>query len=331
MLHRLFGSNRPIVLITLVLPALIVGILAGRYASPPSIIFGGPVFDLLYPYLSTYPIVLIASGLALTLVNAGILNSIFNRHGFASREHFLPALVFFFFSISDLSWVYLNPVHFANLFVLLGLRRLLTVYRMATPTRMLFDSGVFLGLGTLFFPMLVFAVPVLWLGLIQLRTFDLREWIIPLFGLLTPAVYVLVGYWWVSSWPEIDEFILTDIREIGFSFSGRHALTYPFLVITAVVGLMGFLQFISDMNVSTVHRKNSKAVFIWFSILVVLLCIYASGLQVVQSGLLGMLAAPVAIYAGIFFSGAKRTMILHTLFYLWLIFSVVHLLFTGVI
>lgn len=315
----------------LVIPAIAVGLLAYFYGGETLDTFGGPIFDHIYAWLLPYKAVRIALGLSLILVNASLLNGIANRHNYAHVEHFFPVLIFFFFSVSDLSWVSLNPIQFANLFTLLALRRLLTIYRVTSPTAMLFDAGLFLGIGILFFPLLVFALPILWLGLMQLRSFNLREWLVPVVGVLTVVFYAVVAFWWFEYRVEIDEYLVVDTRELGFSFSGRHLYTYPFLVVTVVLAIVGLLQFISDMNVSTVHRKNSKSVFLWYALLILLMAIYASGLATDRTGFLGVFGPLVAVFGGIFFIGTKRLVILRSVFYLWLLFVMLHMYFTLVL
>src|SRR5690606_26963099 len=90
----------------------------------------------------------------------------------------------------------LNPVLIGNIFVLLALRRILRMYRVQEITSMIYDAGVFLALGVLFFPLLIFVVPLLWLSLKQLRTFNIREWVVPIIGLLTPMAFAVVLFWW---------------------------------------------------------------------------------------------------------------------------------------
>jgi len=330
MLHNLFGSNRPVVLAFLVVPAICIGVLAHYFGTEPLIVLGGPVFQWVYNFLMPFPAVRIALGLCLIILNTGILNSIFNRHNFANKEQFLPAFVLFFFSVADLSWVFFNPVQLGVLLLLLSLRRLLTVYRVPNPTRMLFDAGLLMGIGALFLPLIVFLFPLLWLGLLQLRSFDLREWVVPFVGLTLPIIYAVIVFWWVDVFPAFDLFMIQDFGNIGFHSKNYDPAQYPFLVLTIAICMMGLVRFAYDMNVSTVHRKNSKAVFVWLSFLILIAVIYGSGIEVVNNGLWSILAAPVAVYSAIFFSVTRRQRVIQTLFYLWWISSIIHMLFTGV-
>jgi hypothetical protein len=328
MLHSLFGSNRPVVLTLLVLPALAAGTLAFFYGGDSEMTFGGPAFDFIHAQLLPFRWLRILFGISLILINASLLNTITNRHDYANVEHFFPALIFFVFSISDLSWISLNPVQFAHLFTLLALRRLLTVYRVPSPTPMLYDAGLFMGIGVFFFPLLIFVLPILWLGLMQLRSFNLREWLVPVFGVLTPVFYAIITFWWMGYTAEIDEYLILDTSNLGINFGDRYALTYPFIVLTILVTVAGLLQFISDMNVSTVHRKNSKSVFLWFTLLVVIMAVYATGLASDYTGLLSIFGTIVAVFGVIFYVGTKRGIIVRTVFYLWLVFAVMHMYFT---
>src|SRR5690554_1786237 len=178
MIHSTFGSNRPMVFGVLLIPAIIYGVLALNFAQAPVHTLGGPLFDLLVGYVST-PYISVILGLIVNLIGAFLVNLLFNSHDYSERENYFPALFYFLLASLELSWIYLNPVLIGNVFVLLALRRILRMYRVQEITSMIYDAGFFLALGALFFPLLVFVFPLLWLSLIQLRTFNLREWTVP--------------------------------------------------------------------------------------------------------------------------------------------------------
>ncbi len=250
------------------------------------------------------------------LSGALLVNIIFNRHEYASRENYFPSLVYFLFCASDLSNFYLNPLILANFFALLGIRRLLAVYRLSSPTFMMFDSGVFLALAVLIFPPFIILLPLLWVGLFRLRSFDLREWLLPMAGFLTPLAYAVAGYWWFGTLPDLLKFFEFEGGLLHAPEAG--AIGYLFYVAVALLTLLGLGQFIADMGISTVHRKNSKAVFMWYAVFSLLVFIYCLGLSVNERRLYLLLAPSVAIFMGIFFSGSRRVNLLKACMYAWL-------------
>ena len=307
----------------LIVPAIAFGILAFYFTQVPVHPLGGPLFDWLYGALSDSYLLLI-TGVFVNLTGAFLVNLLYNAHNYAERENYFPALIYFLIASSQLSWEFLNPVIVGNVFVLLALRRILRMYRVQEITSMIYDAGLFLSLGALFFPLLILAFPLLWFSLIQLRTFNLREWIVPFMGVSTPAIFAAVVFWWYDytlDYSEFTTFSDQPFREI-FTFHG--ALYYPLLIISVFIFLAGLLTFLNDMTTSTVHKKNTKKVYVTTSIFLLGIYIYGIALSEIQAGMLAVLAPPLAVFAGVYFSRSRRKKLRQALFYIWILLLIVY-------
>lgn len=317
MIHSLFGSNRPLVFSLLIIPAILYGFLTFFDGQVPVHQFGGPLFDVLDIYLQ--PVVLsIIAGLIINLTGAFLINLLYNEHSYSERANYFPALIYFLLASLQTSWIYLNPVLIGNIFVLLALRRMLRMYRVQEITSMIYDAGVFLALGALFFPLLVLVFPLLWLSLIQLRTFNFREWIVPLVGLLTPTVFTVVGFWWFDYTLDILEYMSFSQPQINELFVSHGFWYLPVLFLSVFILFAGLVVFVRHMNTSTVHLQNTKKVFITTSISMLIVCLYGLGLENTQPGMFTSLAIPVSVYTGVYFSRPKRKTLVLILFYIWI-------------
>ncbi len=318
MIYSIFGSNRPLVLSILILPAIVYGILSYSMAPVPAHTLGGPLFDLLFRSLSS-PVSLIIVGLLVNLIGAYLINLLYNTHDFSERENYFPALFYFLLASLQLSWVYLNPVLIGNVFVLLALRRILKMYRVQAITSMIYDASFFLATGALFFPLLIFTFPLLWLSLLQLRTFNFREWLVPIIGLATPIVFTVVTFWWLNYTLDISEYIaFTGISQSDLFTS--HGFWYlPVLILSVIILFIGLLAFLRDLSTSTVHEKNTKKVFITTSILMLGVSLYGIALKAVQPGMIASLALPVSVFVSVYFSRSRRKVVNQILFYVWVI------------
>lgn len=317
MIHSLFGSNRPLVISLLIIPAILYGLLTFFDGQVPVHPLGGPLFDVLNSYLQP-PILSIIAGLIVNLIGAFLINLLYNEHDYAERVNYFPALIYFLLASLQTSWIYLNPVLIGNIFVLLALRRMLRMYRVQEITSMIYDAGLFLALGALFFPLLVLVFPLLWLGLVQLRTFNFREWIVPLVGLLTPTIFTLVGFWWFDYTLDISEFIRFSDLQTDVLFASHSFWYLPVLFLSVFILFAGLIIFIRDMNTSTVHKQNTKKVFITTSIFMLIVCLYGLALESTQTGMFTALAIPVSVYTGVYFSRTRRKNLVLILFYIWI-------------
>ena len=330
MIYSIFGSNRTVVLGLLVLPALAFGTLAFFYTTSPVMPLGGPAFDWLYAQIPL-SILQILLGIAINLTGAFLVNRLYNAHDYADRENYFPALFYFLLTSLQLSWLYFNPVLVGNVFVLLALRRLLRMYRVQEITGMIYDASVFLGIAALFYPPFFLAFPLLWISLIQLRTFNIREWLIPISGLLTPVLYAAVFYWWFDLKFDPAHYFQLEPVQLQSLISSHSVIFYLVLIFSSFVFFAGLLIFIREMGVSTVHKKNTKKVFITLTFILGLVWLVSIALNEGQTGLPGLLAIPVSVFGGVLFSRARRRKkIMTTVFYIWILILILYPLFTEV-
>ncbi len=328
MLRSVFASNRPIVLLGLLVPALAAMVLALRCAEAEPIHLAGPAFDLLHVHVLQHPWLSVSLG-ALTLLLGGLLcNSIYNEHEFAERINYLPALVYVLFGLSNPTWLYFNPVLLANVLILLSIRRLLRIYRIANATSMLFDAGVFMGLAVLVYPPMALVLPFLWVGMTQLRSSSFREWLLPMAGLLVPVVYTAAAYWYYDFMPNIIEFTTFE-EHFGLRHQHQSTSTTVFnilLLMSVLIGALGIVSFITSLGSSTVHRKNTRKSFLWLSFFLALVYIYVGFLSDTEGGFAGILLLPISVLSAKWYSGERRKILISLPFYLWCLLVLVHLL-----
>lgn len=333
MLRSLFASNRPVVLVFLVLPAVVAAVAALYFSEGRAPVLAGPAFDLVFGQVHRIPALSVSLGAAVILAGAVLVNAVYNEHEYADRENYMPALVYVLIGISSPEWLYFNPVFTANVLLLLALRRLLRIYRISNATSMLYDAGLFTALAVLFYPPVAVCVPFLWVGMTRLRSATLREWLIPLLGLCTPVVYVVAAYWWFEMRPDFDEFFRFDGRfQFGPEADAAYSsVFFTFLGITLSAVLVGLAGFLSRMGVSTVHRKNTKAVFVWFSVFLVFGFIYVGFLPENDIASVASLAAPAAVFAALSFNTEKARRWSGLLLYLWTAAVIVRFLYSGIL
>lgn len=196
---------------------------------------------------------------------------------------------------------------------------------------MIYDAGVFLGIAALFYPPFILAFPLLWISLIQLRTFNIREWIVPFTGLLTPVIYAAIFYWWFEL--KFDPMHYFQLEPLHFNslISAHSFLFYLVLIFSTFVFLAGLLIFIREMGISTVHKKNTKKVFVTLTFIIGVVWLVSIALNEGQTGLPGLLAIPVSVFGGVLFSRVRRRKkLVITVFYIWLLLLIVYPLFTEV-
>ena len=167
---------------------LFVLINCGTYlhaSMPPSPEAG--LFALFFEPISSSAFLSLFFGSVILLANALLINRIYNRHGFGNREHVLPALFFLLLSSAFPDLLYFNSLTTALFFFLISFHFLLTLYsEVLNTSQKLFQTGLFLGLSFLFFPVLIFILPWSVISILILRKMSFRNWLVWIFGFIPP-------------------------------------------------------------------------------------------------------------------------------------------------
>lgn len=320
MVHSAFGSNRPLVLIFLILPATAM-LIAKWYATDfPNCEFSGPAADLLRSFIQPFPYLRILLGVLLILGIAFLLNVIYNRNDLATSENYFPALIFTAFAALNLKSIDFHPIYLSSLLLLLALRRLLTLYRSTAALSVGFDSGFFLGLGVLFFPPSIILLPLIWIVFARLRPFNFKEWIAPLTGVLTVGLYTLL-YYYLGDYElsVLEYFDFGEVLEEIPDSDGRFGVL-SIAAFTLLLVIMGLYSFVSELRKSTLRKKTTKIIFLWTSFLLLMEFFFASLLSGDSGGIWLIMAIPVAVYGGVYFSGRdRRGQVRVIFFYTWLL------------
>jgi len=307
-----------VVLGILAIPAVLFGVYAYSNVPQPEVLAGGPLFDLLEQHILQVKWIHLTLGMAVNIFAAIVLNRISNRHEYSVKENYFPGLLYFFFVSLDPQWIYLNPISISNVIIFLALRRLLAIHRVQDASSKVFDSGLFIGFGSLLFPPLILVIPLIWLSLAQLRTFSFREWLVPLSGFLIPFLYASLYYWWYGLEVQLTEFTSNLSPGWGGVFRGDTPVETAFIACSIGISFFGMVRFFSGLASSTVNQKNTRIVFLWMGATLLLLYSYVSSLSIGVAGSPMLMAAQFSIFGSVFFLIEKRRKIVSSLFYIWL-------------
>ena len=322
MILRLYRSNQPLVLFFLPLFALLFWISAFFHNSPvPPQFLSGPLFDLLIYATGGFVWIQTLIGLSLVVINAILLNNIYNDFNFTDRANYLPSLIYVFFSSFTPEFCQLHPGLPGLLFLIIALRRIMAMYRQSFAGSETFDAGLYLGIATLFYPALWIVLPAIWVSLLILRAFHWREWLLPLLGIavafgLSEGLLYLFGIH--SNWTH-----LFSYKAWSFPTAEEYSTSayWMILFLTLLLAFGGVYRFVQSLSATTMHRRNLKQVFLVVSVFLIFAYINAAFLDQ-QAYQASLLAIPFAVWIAFYVHQSKRQWLAAFLFYAWLIFAV---------
>lgn len=275
-----------------------------------------PLYDLTAMPLRAVPWLGTLAGFVLCVGEGFLLNFIVNEQEMLTKKSNLPALFYVVFMSNNSSMLRLQPLLFANLFLLLAVLRILGSYRRDSAFSEFFDAGLLVSIATLFYlPCIVF-LPVIGISLVIFRPFNWREWVIAFAGLLVPYIFVFTWYFWSDQLPLlINDKILTlaVCKKPSFDLSPA----FYFLITTGwLIVVLSFGSLFSGLGGGG-SQKTKKAVLLtlWLFLFSIASVFIAPEVATVYFSLL---AIPAAIICANYFLKQKKELLGEILFLLLL-------------
>ncbi|MFO7573994.1 MAG: DUF6427 family protein [Bacteroidales bacterium] len=270
---RLFRGTGPGVILLMALVA--VGL--WMYSFTNSEIRGGDeVHDpmVLYGILQTItglnPLIGKITALVLVLVITSALIAFNTNTFFINERTFLPGIQYIILTSLFPAFQFLTPVLPASIFLIMAVMRIAGSYRKNGIAYSYFDAALMIGAGSLFYASLIWFGTLLFIGILLLRTFNLREVFVSVLGLLTPYI-ILYGVYFVADY-DLAELTRTVSRCLfdsnpGIIWSRMTIVTSVFILITILIA--SFYLF----SVFTTKKVKSRKIFslqIWTGIVTLL-------------------------------------------------------------
>ncbi len=302
----------------LVVPFFAIALWSAGFVHPLSALSKNtmPLFDWLCRFTQNYPFLQTSLALIVLLVEAFLLNFICDKYNILSKKTYFPALVYVLFMSCTKLFLILHPLLLANLFLLLSIERILNSYHKDEAFSNVFDAGFYIGIASLFyFPALVI-FPMVWVGLIVIRTFVWREWIISFMGLLLPYLFILTYYFWYD---KVEFFLLDKIfypsSDAKYSIASEPTSFIALASFLGAIIALSFFKLTKGLPVNTILSRNILVVFTWMLALSFLAFLMAPQLTILY---FSFMAIPLSIYASHYFLTAKKWWWSELLFIAWI-------------
>lgn len=226
-----------------------------------------PILDLLF---QKYLIQVLVS-LVLIIILGFIIQKLNNQYEFYRIRTMLPSNLIILL-ISGVSCLHvLHPVFFAAIFFTFAIDREFGALEKKTINSNAFDTGLLIGIGSLFYINMIFMFPAFVIGLkIINRSFNWRNLILIFWGLILPWVFVF-SYYFLSE--KINE--LLRILELNL-FTNNKRLTgniplqiyAGFWVFLLFIGSLTALLHFDEIKIST-RKYYSVLLLLIFSIVII--------------------------------------------------------------
>jgi len=265
-----------------------------------------PFFD----WIHSFPLVKDVLGFTTLLLMASTWNSIINKHSLLGQSTWLPFFFMLILLSCRTSLIGFYPALASSFFLVLSLNRLISSYKKERALSDIFDSGLFVGIATLFYiPSMVFLI-VLWIGLLVIRSINWREWVCSIIGFLLPFVFTFTynlvffpGYPWYNK--IASKFVY---HYVHLSFSWEQITIIIIMALTAVGSVWYFVNKLGENVLKAQKFWSLQLWFILISIAAVLIC------PVKDSRAFSILAIPGSFVLSVYFLKTRSKFIPELLF-----------------
>jgi len=316
---RLFLDNRVGVL--LLLPAILglylIGYLLG-YTAP----FGQTQqISSILPYLSNLTAGHILAHFLILLLNAVVLNWVFNSREFLEKNTFIVSLNYLIFASFFHTWGEANWLFAAHLFCIIGFGLFLGVKPQQNSRKPAFNASFLFGLSLFFEPTFVVLLPTLLLMFVVLRGFFWRELLLQVLGFFLP----IAGYLsFVHLTNQTSTFAFLPTFEY-YAFNWQELTIICLLGLIFIFSLLGLRARLHKASLKLKKQTQILTVFTFYVFGVGLAAFFFTG----QIGLLSLLVLPFSFYFSYALLSSSLGISSHLFFYIVFSFSLVKfLLFT---
>jgi hypothetical protein len=286
-----------------------------------------PFFSLLMSVSCFSPLFSVFVAFLFVLLISVLLVTFNTSAFFISERTFLPALIYGLLCSYFPHYQILNPVLPATLFLILGIRKIIDSYKVQGIAFSLFDAGLLIGIGSLFYAGLIWFGVLLIIGMAILRSGSLTELIISILGLATP-LFIVYGFLYVTG-KDMD----AQLSAITYNLFGKDSrysipgLTLGVLITVGSIVLISVTHLLSAINTKKIKSRKTFILLLW--IFFIAMCIYFL-FKPVSAGMQYIIAIPPTYFITHYFvfSRAKRLpeIMLALLFILSALVQIVNLL-----
>jgi hypothetical protein len=276
-----------------------------------------PLYGFIKALISnSHTLGVIISFLMVSLMAFLIVN--FNTNVFFIHERtFLPALFYVLFGGFFPDHQILNPVLPASIFLILGIMRIMDGYHKSGVAYNYFDAGLLISTGSLFYANMVWFGLLVMIGIALMRTVDLKEILISIFGLLTPylitfGIYYVIGKDIGALWRVFGENLFVKATYYPFQ-----TLTIVALIFTGALVLISLVHLVNHMNNKKIISRKTFSMLMWTFI--ISLIVYFA-MPAVSVEIVWLASIPVSYFLTHYFVFVKKRLVPEILFSLIFVF-----------
>jgi hypothetical protein len=186
------------------------------FVKPPAVIetnFDMLLYAYIYSVLGQLPLLATIIAFVIMLLNGILLNYIFTSNKLVQKTTYMPAFMYYLLSSSNYQFMTMSSMLLMNSCLILALWFFFRIYSKKESVEDIFSTSLIVAIGSMFYaPSMLFLLWI-WIGFFIYKAYSLRQWLVSIFGFITPFVFAIVYYYLTDQVMEqanwfIDKFVL---------------------------------------------------------------------------------------------------------------------------
>ena len=237
----------------------------------------------------------------LTVLQGLLLNFVINKYNLLGKPNYLTALLYVSLASMLTPFLTLSPTLICNFLLIWMIDKFLFIYRKVEINSLMYDLGLIVAVGTLFYFPFIAMFFLLWICLIILRPFNWREWVAGIVGFITVYFILFIIYLWFDKLSEFETIWLPLTQTLPSSLNiDLH--DYLVLIAPAFILILFIISIRQNFFKSVVHIRKSFQLF--FFMLVLGAASFYLNVNLEEYHFL-LCIPPLSIYMAYYFTHAK--------------------------
>ena len=314
---------------------LILGILLwlGAFIKPVSVEneineYLNPGYFLLLSLIGNSALFTKVVAFLMILGGALLFNFILTKYDLVPKNFLIPAMVYLVLMSYSPNLLHLHHASISGLMIVIMLYFIFQVYAEEQAFPQVFNSGLLIGVASLFYFPSVYFLFFIWITFIVFSLYKWREWLIVLIGFIVPYIFLFTYYFWFDKLEvallAYEDYLL-NLSFIDFSFSFSY-LSYLIMGFVILFILYSLFRISTEVGEKTINiRKHFWTVFWLFFIAILTYLISGNNFHSDQVFIL----IPVSVFISYTLSYSRRVIRTEIIFGLMVLLIVVNNLLSS--
>ena len=316
MFLKLFKSSQPAIIFLVPLIGGLLWINSFLWPVPiPEIPFPMPLYAFVSGLINTHLWLSQLTALSFLILTAFLFARINTQFILLPARTYLPGIIFLIISSLYPGMRYFHPAVPAVLCIMLAIGRMFNSFKQDGLSYAFFESALLISVGSMFYAKAGLYLVVVWAGLVYLRSFRWREWIMSILGMILPYL-LLIAWYYIDGqdlsqlWDSISQNLIPDAEYQYFIYP--YSIFLLSLVIVTLLASFRMMNMYQGLKVLV--RQFSKVFFWLFLVTLILFSLVYTG----SPGLILFMSIPLAFVMSSYFFSLRSKLVGEVIFMLLL-------------